>query len=109
MSTTVTCPTCGGPLSLDDSGKARCLVGHEVAPDDVPVVMEAVTTRALWTAIRSLEDAASGARWRQSRPDPPAWLSRALDEAERDALVLRELLGQREASAVNSVARPDDW
>lgn len=109
MPSTIACPTCAGPVELDGTATARCLIGHEVEPDELPVAVEAATSRALWAAVRSLEDAASGGRWRQSLPEPPSYLARLIEDAERDAVVLRELLNRREGVKVDATSRPDDW
>ena len=107
--TIIACPTCGGPVDLDGVATATCLIGHEVAADELPAVIEAATSRALWAAVRALEDAASGARWRQSLPEPPQWLPELEVEAERDAVLLRELLDRREGSGVNATSRREGW
>jgi hypothetical protein len=99
MTTAITCPTCAGPVDLDGTFTARCVVGHQVASDELPAAVEAATSRALWAAVQSLEDAASGARLRQALPYPPKWLSTIIDEAERNAGLLKELLNRREVSS----------
>lgn len=109
MSTTISCPTCAGPVQLEDTDVARCLVGHEVAMDELPRAVEAATSRALWAAVRALEDAASGARWRQSLPEPPKYLTGLAAAADRDAVLLRNLLDRREGSTSEALSRPADW
>jgi hypothetical protein len=107
--TIIGCPTCGGPVDFDGVAIAICLIGHQVAADDLPVVIEAATSRASWAAVRALEDATSGARWQQSLPEPPRWLPELQVIAESDAVLLRELLDRREGSGVNATSRPEGW
>ena len=49
-------------------------------------------TRALWAAVRCLEDTVSAARWRQRQPDPPANLQGVIDKATGEGAVLRDVL-----------------
>lgn len=109
MPDTIMCPTCAGPVELDGTAIVRCLIGHELSPEQLSEAVQAATSRALWAAVRALEDSASGARWRQSLPDAPAWLSEQIVDAERDAVALRGLLTRREGPSVDSTTRPQGW
>ena len=109
MTATIACPTCAGPVELDETATARCLIGHEFAPDELAAAVDAATSRALWAAVRALEDNASGARWRRSLGESHEWLSPLIVDTERHAAVLRELLDRREASSVDATTRPQDW
>jgi hypothetical protein len=66
---TIACPVCVGPLTLRGT-RATCPIGHKFKPDELQAGVEEEAARALWAAVRSLEDTASGARWRATLPDP---------------------------------------
>lgn len=53
------CPECGGPLYRSEEGLARtydCLVGHRWSPQSLSAEHAASVERALWLAIRSLDE-----------------------------------------------------
>jgi two-component system chemotaxis response regulator CheB len=96
------CPDCGGVLwELDpesDLLRFRCRVGHAYAQDNLTAAQADEVERALWTALRALEERAAMARRvaTQARErDFPALAGpheeRAL-EAEAHAAKLREVL-----------------
>lgn len=87
----VSCPVCSGPLHWQDD-VAECLVDESTPAHDLPEALGRHLNRALWSAIRALEDSAAGTRWRLSQPDAPPLLSRELDLLQRDIEVLRELV-----------------
>lgn len=97
MALMTACPTCAGPVEFDGA-IASFLVGYEVMPEQFSKATQDVATRAMWAAVKSLEDAASQARWRLAQPSPPESLWRVVVESERDADVLRRLLSLRTTS-----------
>lgn len=53
------CPECNGPLWEMQDGKAtlfRCMVGHSFGPDNLFAAQTDEVERALWTALRALEE-----------------------------------------------------
>ena len=112
--TLISCPICAGPIELvgDDPG---CLIGHTFERSELHDRLGESAEMALWSAIRALEDSASGARWRLTLPDPPAHLDRLIESAEREARILRDLVHSRESrsgTASNSSdteERPESW
>jgi two-component system, chemotaxis family, protein-glutamate methylesterase/glutaminase len=53
------CPECNGPLWEMRNGKAtlfRCMVGHSFAPENLYAAQTEEVERALWTALRALEE-----------------------------------------------------
>lgn len=85
------CPTCGGPLKAGDE-RARCRSGHEFDVEDLHVKASTGAVGALWSAVHALEDRASGARWRKQRPAPPAYLDETIEQADREADAIRDVL-----------------
>ena len=92
---TIPCPICAGPLELSAS-PPTCQVGHAVSDDDLPHQLSVRATRALWAAVRALEDQAATARWRAGQPDPPAYMNDAATTAAEQAALVRQLLQRRE-------------
>jgi hypothetical protein len=105
--TTIACPVCAGPVPLTGAN-VSCLIGHDFEPDDLGAAVADAASRALWSAVRSLEDTVSGARWRMTLPSPPPSLAETIDQAEREAKLLRELLSRREESIATNT-RPEPW
>lgn len=55
----LTCPECGGPLYVKHGERTEtfdCLVGHRYSPQSLAEEHSAAVERALWLAIRSLEE-----------------------------------------------------
>lgn len=53
------CPECNGPLWEMKNGKAalyRCMVGHSFGPENLLAAQTEEVERALWTALRALEE-----------------------------------------------------
>lgn len=105
--TLISCPMCAGPVDLAGD-RPTCLTGHAYESDELPDLLGREADSALWSAIRALEDSASGARWRLTLPDPPAHLGDLVENADRDSRLLRELIGSRD-SASYTTDRPTDW
>lgn len=99
-----TCPECHGTLwEADDRGivRFRCRVGHVYSVDSMLEAQTDSVDRALWTALRSLEERAAlthrlaeRAAARQHRRVARAFKERA-DAADGHAATIRELLQAR--------------
>jgi two-component system chemotaxis response regulator CheB len=90
------CPECGGTLwELGKEGylRFRCRVGHAYTPDSLIKDQEDVTDRALWSAVRALEESAAVARRLAKTSDAfqEHYLERAR-EREGNAAIIRRLL-----------------
>jgi hypothetical protein len=67
-------------------------MAHAFDQDELPVRVREEATRALWSAVRALEDTASAARWRLSQPNPAPYLQGVIDKATGEVVVLRDVL-----------------
>jgi hypothetical protein len=67
-------------------------MAHAFDQDDLPVRVREEATRALWSAVRALEDTASAARWRLSQPNPAPYLQGVIDKATGEVVILRDVL-----------------
>jgi two-component system chemotaxis response regulator CheB len=104
-----TCPECHGTLwEAEEKGilRFRCRVGHVYSPDSMLAAQTDSVDRALWAALRSLEERAAltqkmadRARLRQH-----AWVARAFEERSKasaeHAAVVRDLLQHRTSAHV---------
>jgi hypothetical protein len=106
--TSISCPICAGPVELVGE-RPTCLIGHAYGSDELQPELGRAASGALWSAVRALEDSASGARWRLTLPNPPRGLQATIDRATREAVILRDLIGTREGSSSETEHRPDDW
>lgn len=95
------CPECGGVLwELDDGAvlRFRCRTGHAFSPESVLAEQSEVLERALWAALKTMEEKIS--LWRQlaqrAEQRGQDWLMRdltdRLEETEQHTAVLRKLL-----------------
>jgi len=102
--TVLTCPECHGTLwEIDEDGllRFRCRVGHIYSPDSMMSAQTDEVDRALWIALRTLEERAAlshrlaerGRGRGHSRVDK-AFTQRA-HEAEQEAVQIRALLHSR--------------
>jgi two-component system, chemotaxis family, protein-glutamate methylesterase/glutaminase len=97
--TGLTCPECGGPLYHTHDEKAEtydCLVGHRWSPESLFEGHSAHVERALWLAIRSLDERgrltgtlAEAAR-KRGHPLSADQFTEAAEEARRSADAIRE-------------------
>lgn len=109
-----TCPECHGTLwEADEAGllRFRCRVGHIYSPETMIPAQTDEVDRALWTALRTLEERAAlahrlaeRAREREHPLVDRAFTQRAV-ETEREADQIRQLLYERRGAS-HSV--PDD-
>lgn len=56
------CPTCNTPLRALD-GHLGCDNGHRFTPEGLAFAVNQAAVRALWLAIRALQDDAAGLEW----------------------------------------------
>lgn len=98
---TYSCPECGGVLEEVDEGgmlRFRCRVGHIYSPESLEADQTDAVERALWAAIRSMEEQAefSSRLAKDSRDKKRPRLARRFDEkadaSRENADVLRDLL-----------------
>lgn len=112
--TSLICPECGGPIyeNSPGSGRApfRCRVGHAFSACSMLEGQREATERALWAAMRSLEDRVN-LLMRMSRSaanagdqDRAIRYEERAAEARQHAGELRGLLGGRPAEAAESQA-----
>ena len=96
--TFIPCPICARPVEL--SGRtAGCSTGHNTGPGELQEHLGREAFTALLSAVRALEDWISGARWQQTQPNSPPRLQAEVDQAAREANMLRDLIEARNASA----------
>jgi two-component system chemotaxis response regulator CheB len=103
-----TCPECNGTLwELVDGDlvRYRCRVGHSYSAGSMAVEQGQSTERALWAALRSLEERAAlarrlsaRARDREARDLAGRFEQRAVEAEEHAAVVRRLLLAERDQS-----------
>jgi two-component system chemotaxis response regulator CheB len=103
------CPECHGTLWEADEGgilRFRCRVGHVYSPESMVAAQTDSVDRALWAALRSLEERAALTKKlaERARARQHSWVSRAFDEraraAEEHAGVVRQLLLNRAAGHI---------
>jgi two-component system chemotaxis response regulator CheB len=95
----LTCPECGGPLYFFQGERAEtydCLVGHRWSPQSLFEEHSSSVERALWLAIRSLEERArltgrlADAARERGHLLSASQFSEAAEEAKRSADALRD-------------------
>lgn len=99
-----TCPECHGTLwEVDQRGIVRfqCRIGHVYSPESMLAAQTDSVDRALWIALRSLEDRAALTHRlsERARHRNHSWVSKAFEEralaADEHAAVVRDLLTNR--------------
>jgi two-component system chemotaxis response regulator CheB len=99
-----TCPECHGTLwEADERGivRFRCRVGHVYSPESMLAAQTDSVDRALWIALRSLEERAALTHRLsdRARRRNHTWVSKAFEErakaADEHAAVVRDLLTNR--------------
>ena len=97
----LTCPECGGALWEKRTGnqlKYRCHVGHMFTGDGLMSESSRILEQSLWTAVRTMEEAAEIRRRMARIPRNPQWKGLSppyadqAAELERRAAVIRKLL-----------------
>lgn len=90
------CPECGGPLSMLRAGPVqqfRCQVGHQYSPESLDAAHNEALERALWIAIRTLDERARNyERQAEQAPEIAAKLQECAQSATRDIMLLKEIL-----------------
>jgi len=103
------CPECHGSLwESNESGilRFRCRVGHVYSPDSMLAAQTDSVDRALWAALRALEERAALTRRLADRARAlnHSWAARAFDDraaaAREHAATMREILLSRSATHV---------
>jgi two-component system chemotaxis response regulator CheB len=99
------CPECGGVLwEIDEEGllRFRCRVGHAFSPEGILAEQSQSAERALWMALKTLEERASLARRMMGHATVhhnPTIANRYVEDlkiAEEGAATIRKVLLQRE-------------
>lgn len=99
-----TCPECHGTLwEADERGivRFRCRVGHVYSPESMLSAQTDSVDRALWIALRSLEERAALMHRMadRARSRDHTWVAKAFEEralaADEHAAVVRDLLTNR--------------
>jgi two-component system, chemotaxis family, protein-glutamate methylesterase/glutaminase len=111
--TGLSCPACDGGLWLDDSdGREtfRCRIGHEYSPETFLHDQSRQVERALWIALRAVEERAALHRRvadrlsRRGSTVNAARFARRADDAVQEAFTLRQLLERFAADDESEVA-----
>jgi two-component system chemotaxis response regulator CheB len=93
----IVCPLCDGALTvsqLDGLEVFRCHVGHAFSLDRLGTEQHAATERALWAAVRALEDSAASYLRLASRGDQPSRerFQASAEQQAANAEVIRRIL-----------------
>jgi hypothetical protein len=101
------CPHCGGPLRVTPE-VAECEVGHRFTPVQVQLEQARASARAVWQAVRALEERAMISRSMAADPDlyrfeDPQVLEESSRSDEEVATVLR-----RYAEAIDRTVGGED-
>ena len=112
---TYDCPECGGVLEECKEGgmlRFRCRVGHVYSPESLLADQTEAVERALWAAIRSMEEQAefsdrlANTSRDKKRPNLARRFSEKADASRENANVLRDLL-QRTSDEVFDIPLED--
>jgi hypothetical protein len=108
--TSIACPVCAGPVELVDA-RATCLIGHDFEPGALREAVQSEADRALWMAVRALEDSVSAARWSMTQPglEPSPYLYDTINKGAKAAELIRDLISGREGSDSETDRRPENW
>lgn len=96
------CPDCGGPLTKRVRGPIttyRCLVGHKFSPESLDAAHQDALERAVWIAIRALEERARHYREQSTGShELSAELRKRLEESAKqsaqDVALLKQILSK---------------
>lgn len=107
----LTCPDCGGVLwELGDGNlmRFRCHVGHAYSSDSLLAEQSDGVEKALWSAVRALEEKAALARrmavqaQQQNRFISEAQFRQRVEEAEQHAALVRQVIAQQSDTKLRS-------
>ena len=102
------CPTCSADLAAVDDGSGTCEEGHRFTAVALALATNRGSVRALWSAIRALEDDAAGLDYLAGRAHEPRAADRKQEaqEAREAALRLRAYANaaQRRLDALDEAA-----
>lgn len=110
------CPECGGVLWESQDGnllRFRCRTGHTFSPESVLAEQNEELERALWIALKTLEEKASLSRrmMHQAQEHGSDWMASRfedrLQEAEKNAKVIRDLLVNNTQTEDTALNQPD--
>jgi two-component system chemotaxis response regulator CheB len=112
-----TCPECSGTLwEMEDAGllRFRCRVGHAYSADSMLAAQVDSVDRALWTALRALEERAALSRKLAQRATArkQVWVANAFEQraiaSEEQAAVVKKVLLDRSDAHILPGAHADD-
>ncbi|HZG40817.1 MAG TPA: chemotaxis protein CheB, partial [Nodosilinea sp.] len=113
----ITCPDCGGVLwELQDSSnilRFRCHIGHAYSLDSLMTEQGATLERALWTAVRAIEEKAALSRrltafaQEQNRPKSAEQFSKRAAEAEQNSRLIRQLILNQQEIRLQANTTPE--
>lgn len=104
MPETITCPMCNNrvELEIDD---ARSLCPDCLDEDDLGAEVQRRVERALWTAVRSLEEQATWVSWKERAGKP---LPVGAETLRTDADLLRTVLERSRSARAAATGGTDD-
>jgi hypothetical protein len=88
--------------------EVSCQVGHSFSTEELQEEFGREAFNALLSAVRALEDWTAGAQWLLSQPLPPPHLRLEVDQALRQAGILRELIEARRPTSPQASLADDD-
>jgi two-component system chemotaxis response regulator CheB len=110
----VLCPDCGGTLWADDEGgipNFRCHVGHRFSARSLLAGHAEDVERAMWTAVRSLEDRATLLRRMAQRVHGITISRRHFEQqagtADQQAQAIREAIAALDDTAIEPMTDPN--
>ena len=113
--TELACPECGGPLWERDEGpivRFACRTGHVYSPDSLVAEHGKELERALWVALRGLEERADLYRRMARRSATEGSVQRRFNErseaAEAHAAAVREAIGKITKAGVTTRAELEE-
>ena len=112
----ILCPECGGTLWQDDEGGVthfHCHVGHRYTARSLLAAHAEDVERAMWTAVRSLEDRATLLRRMSARAEAigsPVMVRRFLEQAataDEQSRAVRAAIAALDDTAIESMSDPN--
>jgi two-component system chemotaxis response regulator CheB len=98
----ISCPDCGGAMRVQSNGyggtEYRCFLGHKYSADTLLDGQRSVIERALWTAVRALEErlrtleSLRDQATRQNNPRSQARFQERCEETNKEISLLRSAL-----------------